>query len=83
MHLKGDQIMSNLTYDLYPGLKDSAERDLMRKALSAGDPHSASVTRNAFGSIVNGAKAVSTYIGDVAQAMNESRAHDASITRYY
>ena len=36
MNLKGNKIMSNLTYDLYTGLKDSAERDLMRKALSAG-----------------------------------------------
>lgn len=83
MHLKGDQIMSNLTYDLYPGLNDSAERDLMRKALSARNSHSTSATRKAFGSVVNGARAVSTFIGDVAQAMNESREHDASITRYY
>jgi len=59
-------------------LSDSIERDLTRNALSCSEHRSAfTVVRNVFSAMKNGILAVSSFIGEVGDAMNEARAHDA------
>ena len=70
--------MSYLYYHQSSRLSDARQRDLTRNALSCSEQRSAfSAVRKAFSATKKGILAISAFIGEVADAMNEARAHDA------
>lgn len=74
--------MSDISYNQYTGLSDSLERDLMRKALSNGESVSiTSLAKKVFTALKTGFIAVTSYIAELTNALDEARAKDAHFSR--